>query len=504
MDGSSANDTSAHRSSPIDLSPQEFRQLGHRLVDDIANFLTSQPDRPVSPGVRPNSIRDVLGSASLPAEGSDPAVLLTEACDLLFEHSTLNGHPRFMAYITSSAAPLGMLGDLLAAAVNPNVGAWSLSPMASEIEAQTVRWLAELLGMPAGTGGLLVSGGNMANFVCFLAARKAKAPWDIRADGAGSDQKLCVYASEETHTWIVKAAELFGLGTNAIRWIPTMDDLTMDVATLETTIQDDVGHGHLPFLVVGAAGTVSTGAIDSLDQLADICRTYGAWFHVDGAYGAPAVVAPEASQSLRALSRADSVAMDPHKWLYAPLEAGCVLVRDPTTLLDAFSHHPSYYHFDQKDEQGLNFYEYGLQNSRGFRALKVWLALRHIGRDGYARLISEDIQLSRQLCRLVAAAPQLQACTQSLSICTFRYVPAGVEPGTPDGDAYLNRLNENLLARIERSGEAFLSNAVVWGNYLLRSCIVNFRTSQRDVEAIPGIITRLGNEVDRELRPSRQ
>ncbi|GAC1624789.1 MAG: aspartate aminotransferase family protein [Chloroflexota bacterium] len=500
MEGSQAKDTTARRRSLIDLPPEEFRRLGHRLVDDITGFLASQADRPVSPGERPSSIRDELGSKSLPAAGADPADLLAEACNLLFERSTLNGHPRFMAYITSSAAPLGMLGDLLAAAVNPNVGAWSLSPMASEIEAQTLRWLAELLGMPAQTGGLLVSGGNMANFVCFLAARKAMARWDIGTDGVHAGATMCVYASEETHTWIVKAAELFGLGTKAIRWIPTTDELTMDVTALESTIRDDLGRGLIPFLVVGAAGTVSTGAIDPLGQLADICETYGAWFHVDGAYGAPAVVAHQAPASLRALSRADSVAMDPHKWLYAPLEAGCALVREPKTLLDAFSHHPPYYHFDQEDEYGLNFYEYGPQNSRGFRALKVWLALRQLGRDGYARLISEDIQLSGELYRLVDAAPRLQALTQNLSICTFRYVPDGVVPGTPDAEAYLNRLNENLLARIERSGEAFLSNAVIRGTYLLRSCIVNFRTSQRDVEAIPGIVTRLGNEAHQQLR----
>jgi glutamate/tyrosine decarboxylase-like PLP-dependent enzyme len=195
--------------------------------------------------------------------------------------------------------------------------------------------------------------------------------------------------------------------------------------------------------------------------------------------------------------------MDPHKWLYAPLEAGCALVRDPSTLLDAFSHHPAYYHFDQGDEHGLNYYEYGLQNSRGFRALKVWLGLRHLGREGYAKCISDDIQLSKELYRRVSAEPELEAVTQSLSICTFRYVPEGVKPGSPDSDTYLNRLNENLLARIERSGEAFLSNAVVRGAFVLRSCIVNFRTTRHDVEAIPGIVTRLGREVDRELRSFR-
>ncbi|HEV3309037.1 MAG TPA: aminotransferase class V-fold PLP-dependent enzyme [Chloroflexota bacterium] len=490
----------AGRAASIDLSPQEFRAIGHRLIDEIADFLASLPDMPVARRATVRDIRQILGSESLPQTGTDPGLLLKEATTLLFSHSSFNGHPRFMAYITSSAAPLGMLADLLATAVNPNVGAWSLSPIATEIEAQTVRWLAELLGMPSGTGGLLVSGGNTANFVCFLAARRAKAPWDVQAGGLTAGKPLCIYASEETHTWVVKAADMFGHGTNAIRWIPTDKDLAMDVGALETRIEGDLRQGSVPFLVVGAAGTVSTGAVDPLERLADTCRTHGIWFHVDGAYGAPAVVTSNAPKSLAALSYADSVAVDPHKWLYAPMEAGCALVRNAQALHDAFSHHPPYYHFDHDEEPRLNYHEYGPQNSRGFRALKVWLGLRHVGRDGYARLISENIELSQELSRRVAAEPELEAWTQSLSICTFRYVPADMEAGTAEAEEYLNRLNEALLGRIEQSGEAFLSNAVIRGSYLLRSCIVNFRTCLSDIEALPGIITRLGRQVDHELR----
>jgi aromatic-L-amino-acid/L-tryptophan decarboxylase len=499
MDASSKTDLS-NRPAPIDLPPHEFRALGHRLVDDIADFLQFLPSRPVAPPTTVEEIKRLLGSRSLPGTGSDPADLLHEACQLLFDNSSFNGHPRFMAYITSSAAPLGMLADLLAAAVNPNVGAWSLSPMASEIEAQTVLWLAELVGMPAGTGGLLVSGGNMANFVCFLAARKAHTQGAVQTPAAAG-ASLRLYASEETHTWIIKAVDLFGLGAGAIRWIPTTADLSMDTTLLEAAIEDDVRAGHRPFLVVGAAGTVSTGAIDPLDRLAGICRTRGLWFHVDGAYGAPAVIAENGPESLKAMSRADSVAVDPHKWLYAPLEAGCALVRNPEALRAAFSHHPAYYHFDYENEPRLNFHEYGPQNSRGFRALKVWLGLRHLGREGYARLIGDDIELSKALHRRIAAEPELEALTQSLSICTFRYVPADIQPSSPEVEAYLNRLNETLLGRIERSGEAFLSNAVIGGAYLLRSCIVNFRTSLHDIEAIPGIVTRIGRQADYELRP---
>jgi len=399
-----------------------------------------------------------------------------------------------------------MLADLLASAVNPNVGAWDLSPVASEIEAQTVRWIAEMIGFPRECGGLLVSGGNMANFVCFLAARRAKPTWNVRVSGMVGNprRRLRVYASRETHTWVKKAVDMFGLGTRSIHWIPTDESLRMIPAALERAVQRDAKRGEFPFLVVGTAGTVSTGAVDPLPELADVSEEQDLWFHVDGAYGGFAACLPDASEDLKGLSRADSVAVDPHKWLYAPLEAGCVLVRNPKCLLDAFSYHPVYYHFvETEDEPSINYYEYGPQNSRGFRALKVWLALRQAGRDGYEKMISEDIDLARALHRRVESHPELESGTQSLSITTFRYVPEDLNAGSSSVETYLNRLNEELLTRLQKSGEAYMSNAVVGGKYLLRACIVNFRTSQADIDDLPGIVARMGRELDGALRPSR-
>lgn len=491
------------RTAPLDLSPNEFRAVGHRLVDRIADFLASLPQRRVTPAAAPTAVRAALrADAPMPEGGTAPAQLIDEAADLLFEHSLFNGHPRFWGYITSSAAPIGALGDLLAAAVNPNLGAWVLSPMASEIEAQTVRWIAELLGYPTACGGLLVSGGNMANFVCFWAARNARAGWDLRAQGVAGDgrPRLRVYASRETHTWIYKAADLSGLGTDAIRWIPTDADLRMDTAALRRQLADDRARGERPLMLVGTAGSVSTGAVDPLPELAALAREQSLWFHVDGAYGGLAALCPEASSDLRGLTLADSVAVDPHKWLYAPLEAGCALVRDPGALRAAFSYHPPYYHFG---EAALNYLDYGPQNSRGFRALKVWLALRQVGRSGYVRMLSDDMALAQELYRLVGIHPDLEAGTQSLSITTFRFIPPDLRPraAAPGVAEYLNQLNTELLSRLERSGAAFLSNAVVNGRFLLRACIVNFRTARPDVEALPGLVARLGREADAALRP---
>jgi glutamate/tyrosine decarboxylase-like PLP-dependent enzyme len=493
------------RIAPLDMGADEFRALGHQLVDRIADFMAGLSNRPVTTGESVRTIRDVLGNKPLPEQGADAATLLDEAADLLFNHSLFNSHPRFMGYITSSAAPLGTLGELLAASVNPNVGAWALSPMATEIERQTIRWIAELMGYPSDCGGILVSGGNVANFVGFLAARKAKTNWDVRARGMKADesQSLCLYASTETHTWIHKAADLFGLGTDAIHWIPMDSDLRIDASALRQQIVEDKAQGYQPFLVIGTAGTTGTGAIDPLSELASICREHDLWFHVDAAYGGVATVVPQYADALRGLAEADSIAVDPHKWLYQPLEAGCALVRRPKAMLDAFSYHPSYYRFDDtEDEQPTNFYEYGLQNSRGFRALKVWLSLRQIGRAGYARMIADDIELARELYQLVAAHPALQAFTHSLSITTFRYVPPDLKPGTDNVETYLNQLNTELLNDIQTGGEAFISNAVIGGKFVLRACIVNFRTSEADIEALPEIVVRLGEVVDSKLRPA--
>jgi aromatic-L-amino-acid decarboxylase len=492
------------RDAALEMGTTTFRALGHRLVDQLADSLASIPHGPVTPGEAPSAVRAALGSdESLPEEGTEPGPLLERTARLLFDHSLFNAHPRFFGYITSSPSPIGILGDFLASAVNANVGSFILSPAATEIEAQTVRWIAELIGYPADCGGLLVSGGNMANFVCFLAARLAKAGWNVREQGLVADagRRLRIYGSAETHTWIQKAADLSGLGVGSIRWVPTDATLRMDVAALRRQLDADSAAGDVPCIVVGTAGSVSTGAVDPLRDIAAACREYGAWFHVDGAYGGFAAAVPEASDDLRALSQADSVAVDPHKWLYAPLEAGCALVRDSEALRAAFAYHPPYYHFD---ERATNYVDYGPQNSRGFRALKVWLALRQVGASGYRRMIADDIRLSRAMAAAVSRHPDLELITQELSITTFRYVPRDMHPdvGSEQVERHLDALNRELLDRLQRGGEAFVSNAVIGGRYALRACIVNFHTTLADVEALPEIVARVAREVDAELRPT--
>jgi len=484
------------RENSIEISKTEFRKMGYELIDTISEFFDEISDKPLTTNKSPKELQKVLGDSPLPKYGVPADQLLTSTSKLLFDHSLFNGHPKFFGFITSSAAPIGALADLLASSVNPNVGGQILSPMATEIEKQTIKWLAEFIGVAPSYGGVLVSGGNMANFTAFLAARTAKAPKSIKEDGlSNTSKKLISYCSKSTHTWIDKAAILFGHGSNSIRWIPTDASNKMDIHSLEQTIKADLKQGHQPFMVVGTAGDVSTGVVDNLEAIGAICKAYDLWFHIDGAYGIPAAVIPELKELFIGVKEADSIALDPHKWLYSPLEAGCTLVKNPKHLIDTYSSHPEYYNFSLTEEGGsLNYFEYGLQNSRGFRALKVWLALQQVGSNGYIKLIREDIELSKYFYELAGRHPELEPITQNLSIATLRYVPKNFKELGKKEAEYLDTLNEELVNALQSGGELFLSNAIVVNKYCLRTCIVNFRTTKKDIEECIEIIVKEGRK----------
>lgn len=479
-----------HRPSPFTISGAEFKTIGYQLIDQLAAFLDGIGQRPLTTSLSSGQLSDLIGRNPLPDNGIPPAEIFQAATGVLLDHSLLNGHPRFAGYITSSAAPIGALADLLAAIVNPNVGAGILSPVATIIEKQAVKWLGELLGLPTHFDGLLVSGGNMANFTGFCAGLHVKLPDSKKQGIPVATARPMIYCSRTTHTWIEKAASLFGLGTDSIGWIPADHNNRMNIAILEQTIRADKAKGRMPVMIVATAGDVSTGAVDDLRAIAAVCKQQECWFHIDGAYGLPAAVVPAYHHLFQGLDEADSIAVDPHKWLYAPLEAGCTLVKDPNHLIGTYSSHPVYYNFNTEEEpEARNFYEYGFQNSRGFRALKVWMTLQQGGRRGYAQSIATDIRLAVLLFQLASQHPELEAISHNLSITTFRYSP----PGYPKDK--LNLLNERLLNDLQRGGEMFLSNAVIGEVYCLRACIVNFRTTEKDIEEMIGIITRTGREL---------
>ncbi len=488
------------RKKSFDQLSGTFREMGYELIDRIAELLDNIGNGQVSRGESPEVVQRALHAESrLPNEGKDPQILLRKATDLLLNHSLFNGHPKFMGYITSSPLPTGILADLLASAVNANVGAWALSPMASEMERQAVRWIGEFMGFPSG-GGLMVSGGNMANFIGFLAGMRAIGGEAIRRRGVNPEkEKFVCYCSEQTHTWVSKAADLFGIGTDNIRWIATDTSYRMDLVGLKEKIVADITKGYRPFMVIGTAGSVSLGVVDPLSGIRRICNQHNLWFHVDGAYGGFAAAIPEFEPEIAGLAMADSVAVDPHKWLYAPLEAGCVLVKNPRCLTDAFSYHPPYYNFE---DSVVNFVDYGMQNSRGFRALKVWLSIQQLGLEGYKKLLREDIMLAWKAYELFKQQKDFEAKTWHLSITTFRYIPADLRPvSAKDPIAeYLNVLNKEVLNRIQAGGKFFISNAVINDEYVLRLCIVNFRTTINDIEDFPGYLRKVGVESDNILR----
>jgi aromatic-L-amino-acid/L-tryptophan decarboxylase len=499
-------DKPEYRETPIEIGKEEFRKIGYQLIDTIADFFDTIKEYPVTRGESPLQLQKLIGNSGLPENGLSAEAIITKTTELLLNHSLFNGHPKFMGYITSSPAPIGVLADMLAAATNPNVGAQILSPIATEIEKQTVRWLAEFIGVSPSYGGILVSGGNMANFTAFLAARTAKAPKSLKEEGLhNSNSNLVAYCSKTTHTWVEKAAILFGQGSKSVRWIPTDSENRLDNTILSRTIQQDQKDGYSPFMVVGTAGDVSTGVVDNLKEIASICEKHNLWFHIDGAYGAPAAIIPELKGIFEGIESADSIALDPHKWLYAPLEAGCTLVKNPKHLTDTYSSHPEYYNFSKGEEgQSLNFYEYGLQNSRGFRALKVWMALQQMGSNGYKKMIGEDIELAKLMFELAKNHQELEAMTQSLSITTFRYVPLQNLPEeSTKREAFLNTLNETLLDNLQQGGEVFLSNAIIQEKYCLKGCIVNFRTSVKDIKEIIEIVVSVGAITHQELKKSK-
>jgi glutamate/tyrosine decarboxylase-like PLP-dependent enzyme len=489
------------RHTPLEISKEDFQKTGYYLVDLLAEFYHSIASKAVTPGETPNQIRSILGNDKLPENGSAVFTIFERAAELLMKHSLLNGHPKFFGYITSSPAPIGALADLLAAAINPNVGANILSPMATAIEKQTIKWLAEFIGVPDSYGGILVSGGNMANLTAFLAARTAKAPNNLKEEGLSRlGSEMVFYCSKATHTWIEKAAVLFGHGTRAIRWIPVENDNRIDTGALVLQIRKDLTDGKKPFLVIANAGDVSTGTVDNLAEIASICKQFDLWFHIDGAYGIPAAAIPQYKSMFAGIEEADSIALDPHKWLYTPLEAGCTLVKDPRHLLDTYSSHPVYYNFDANaDEPSLNYYEYGFQNSRGFRALKVWMALQQVGRNGYVEMINEDIELSKFFFTEAQKYPELEVITQNLSITTLRYIPLSHSDSKERDENHINSINEKLLNKLQQGGKVFLSNAVVSGKYCLRACIVNFRTAKQDITEVIDIIIKEGRVVSDEV-----
>ena len=475
------------------IDTDTLRRMAHAAVDLAVDHLAGQPDRKVFEPMSADARRRLL-DASLPEAGLDPQRVLELFRDAVLPHPMGNGHPRFFGWVNSPPAPLGVLADLLAAAMNPSCAGGDHA--AIYVERAAVRWLMELVGFPTeGSMGLLVSGASVASIVALAAARHRAAAahgFDVRADGLQAARpRLRLYVSAEGHSCLRKAAELLGLGATAIRTLPVDERFGLDVRALRDAIAADRAAGDVPLCVAASAGTVGTGAIDDLDAIADVCDRAGAWFHVDGAYGALGVLAERRAARYTGLARADSLALDPHKWLSVPVECGCVLVRDGGLLRDAFSLVPPYLRTEEgKGFGGLPWFsEYGVQQTRGFRALKLWMVLQQLGRAGVRALVERHLALADQLASLIDAAPDLERVAPvDLSIVCFRYAPAAIAGDHTRVDA----LNKRLMEQLQADGAAFLTNTLVRGRFALRACILHYATSDEDVRALVDIVRRTG------------
>lgn len=475
------------------MDVEEFRRLGHITVDWVAEYLASVRARPVFvPMTGPE--RSTLLGRELPSKATAPEELLAAAREIVFSHPMGNGHPRFFGWVNSPPAPIGILADLLAAAVNPSCAGGDHA--AIYLERATVRWLMELLGFPTiGSMGILLSGTSMATLTCLAAARQRAAAqdgWDVRARGLqGHQPPMILYTSTEGHSCVQKSVELLGLGAEAIRAIPVDDEFRMDVAALRAAVTADRAAGRRPFCVVASAGTVSTGAIDPLAEIAAVCRAERLWLHVDGAYGAIGVLDPRVAPRYAGLEQVDSLALDPHKWLSVPVECGCALVRDGALLRETFSLVPPYLRTEEgKGFGGLPWFsEFGFQQTRGFRALKLWLTLEQLGREGVTALVSRHRDLAQRLAGAVDAAPDLERLAPvPLGIACFRYAPPALRADGPRLDA----LNKTLMESLQAEGQVFVTGTVLRGSFALRACVLHYGTTEEDIDALIEIVRRTG------------
>jgi len=490
----------------LNWDPERARAFGDRIVELWSEFLTRLPELPVAKHDDAGVVRRGV-VASIPEEPLDDGAIVDHLRSLAFEYATYPGHPRFMAYITGAGTVPGAAADLLAAGMNMNLGAWRLSPGATEIERALIRWFAEAFGLPAEAGGVLVSGGAMANFTALKAARDHRLGLDVRRDGVAAHAPVGVYASSEVHVTTDRALDMLGLGTRVLRKVAVDDEWRMRVDALRDAIRRDRDQGVEPAIVVATAGTVGTGAIDPLADIAEICEREGLWMHVDGAYGGPAVLADDLRPLFTGIERADSIAFDPHKWMYTPHSGGCVLVRNEARLEESFTAHASYVHEDTaRLDHEVDLGQLSPQFSRGFQALKIWVSLLAHGRRAYGERISHDAALARYLAARVEAHPSFElAAPVTLSICCFRYVPQDLVASGGDVTArerYLSTLNERIMTDLQLDGRVYISNAVLGDAFVLRACVVNFRTEAADMDAVLDVAAELGDRLDAELRPS--
>lgn len=478
------------------LDPDDWksmRALGHRMLDDVLDYLQDWPGRPVWQHA-PQKVS---------AHFKQPAPLEPEAAEAVYDeyleyvqpYMLGNSNPRFWGWVVGSGTVMGAYAELLAASTNSLSGIFSYTS-ANYVETQVLNWCKSMLSFPTSAAGQLTGGCSAANLIGLATARNTRAGYDLRREGLhAAPQMMTVYASREAHSSIRKAVELLGLGSEALRLVPVNEALQMDLEALQGMIDEDRRNGRLPICIVGAAGTTNSGAIDPLNELADICQEEGIWLHVDGAFGAWAAIAPRYRHLVAGMERADSLAFDLHKWMYLPYAIGCVLIRREEDMRRSFSLTPTYLAHGE-GERGLTgidipwIVDYGFDLSRGFAALKAWMTIKEQGTLKYGRLIQQNIDQAHYLGELVEATPELElALPVSMNVVCFRYVHPDLDDGT------LDALNKQIEIELQELGIAVPSIVTLWGKKHLHVAITNHRSCREDFALLVREVIRIGQAI---------
>lgn len=500
-DGHGERRTPLRVAGPPGLSLEDFLRLGHQSIELAADYLYALPRQPVFRPMSPAQ-RERLLTQEWSAAGVDPMNLLDEIAAGILPFAEGSGHPRFFGWTNSPPAPVGMFGEFFGAVQGSACDVGDIASL--YLEPAVIRWLTDLMGWSDEPAmGLLTSGGSAATLTCLAVARQWLAErdgWDVRRDGlAGAgERQYVIYLSSQSHSSVTKAIELLGFGNSSIHRVGLLPDFRMDPAGLARAVDADRRRGKVPFAVVATAGTINTGAVDPLAEIAGICADRNLWLHVDGAYGAIGVVAPQLAGTYAGLERADSITLDPHKWPSVPIECGCALVRHQELMRRTLSLIPPYLHTEEGVAVGgpPSYAEYGIQQTRGFRSLKLWMTLQHMGRDGLRELVTRHVALARYLSELITEAPDLTLMAPvTLSVVCFRYVPPGSWP-----DEYLDRLNQELEVRLQDDGRVFLTATSLDHRFVLRACVLHYDTTDEDIRYLVDVVHELGQAVHAELR----
>lgn len=477
----------------LDIQNDQLRRLLEEASAIAARHYRVAEDARIFPDKTVSELRARFDEP-LPLEPVDAARLLEIVESDILSTATLSGSPNYYAFISSCGNPFGFLGEVLSAAINQPVMRENVFPSATAIERQVIRWIAEFIGYSTDAGGLLVSGGSVANLIGLAVARKLKSPFDVASEGVKAGPTMTIYVSTEGHHSLDKAVDVLGFGKKHMRKIPVKPDCTIDLAALEFEISKDRAAGFHPFCVIANGGTVNTGAVDPLDALADLCAAHDLWLHVDGAYGVPAAATRIVGDLFRGLERADSVTLDPHKWLHVPYEASCVLIKDRHHLRDTFEFDAAaaYAKSDTDDPEQLDFIDHGLQMTRSFKALKIWMTFKGYGAERLKLAIEESIITMRHLVDLIDRSDDFEMIAPSpLSSVCFRYRPADVG----DDESYIEELNRRLIAAIEKDGRVYLRGTRLHGRTSLRACSVIYRTRPRHVEYLLEVLREIGSSL---------